>query len=65
LYTHISEFVNKITVLRALIGGGPFLPAADRLGGGRTREDVARQAAARPTENGKPVATALRSSALE
>jgi hypothetical protein len=30
-----------------------------------TREDVARQAAARPTENGKPVAAALGSSALE
>jgi len=30
-----------------------------------TREDVARQAAARPTENGKPVAATLGSSALE
>jgi len=30
-----------------------------------TREDVARRAAARPTENGKPVAAALGSSALE
>jgi hypothetical protein len=33
LYTHISEFVNKITATRALIVGGPFWPAADGLGG--------------------------------
>jgi hypothetical protein len=65
VYTHISEFVNKITTLRALIGGGPFCRRPMDLAAAGTREDVARQVAARPTENGKPVAAALGSGALE
>jgi hypothetical protein len=63
LYTQISEFVNKMNL--AVDWWRAILPAADGLGGGRNREDGARWAAARPTENGQPVAAALGSSALE
>jgi hypothetical protein len=58
VYTRISEFVNKITTPTVLIGGGPFCRRPMDLVAAGPREDVARQAAARPTENGKPVAAA-------